>query len=379
MDLSESIAHGSASNPCYSFVSLYSGAGGLDIGFAAAGFYPIWANDIEADAVATYNNYFGCFSPHRAEVGDVRRQTLPERGSAALVVGGPPCQGFSVAGKMDPNDPRSRHVWDFLGVVKHIEPRAFVMENVMGLAINQRWAGLREALLREARRKLGYQTEIVTLRASDFGVAQNRERMFLVGIRDGDRISPETVSADDPPTVRSVLERLPAYGSPGNDTRCVAKVTPAKTPVLRRSPFAGMLFNGQGRPLNLDAPAPTLAATMGGNRTPIIDQEQLEKGGDSWAVGYHRHLWNGGTPYKRIPKRLRRLTVEEAAAIQTFPREVEWSGRVGSQFKQIGNAVPPRLAFHVALALREALGLGMPARGEWFDSRAEESAQQAAA
>ena len=168
------------------------------------------------------------------------------------------------------------------------------------------------------------------------------------------------------------LSHLPPYGSAGNDTRCIARITPAKKPVLRRSPYAGMLFNGQGRPLNLAAPAPTLAATMGGNRTPIVDQETLESGEDSWVVGYHRHLWSGRAPYKRIPKRLRRLTVEEAAAIQTFPRDMAWAGRVGSQFKQIGNAVPPRLAFHVALAVREALSLGEPAYPEWVDDTTAE-------
>lgn len=379
VNLFEAISHADASDPRFSFVSLYSGAGGLDIGFAAAGFYPVWANDIDADAVRTYNSYFGRFFGHEASCGDVRRQALPDRGSAALVVGGPPCQGFSVAGKMDPTDPRSRHVWDFLGVVKHVQPCAFVMENVMGLAVNRRWAQLREALLREARRELGYKTELITLRASHFGVPQNRERMFLVGVRAGDAIDPHPVSLASSPTVRSVLETLPNYGMPGNDTRCIAKVTPAKRPVLRRSPYAGMLFNGQGRPLNLDAPAPTLPASMGGNRTPIIDQEQLENGAECWVVGYHKRLWNGGTPYKRIPKRLRRLTLEECAAIQTFPRDFEWSGRLGSQFKQIGNAVPPRLAFHVAVALREALGLGRPAYPDWVGETTSEGLERLAA
>jgi DNA (cytosine-5)-methyltransferase 1 len=279
---------------------------------------------------------------------------------------------------MDPNDPRSRHVWDFLGVVKHVQPTAFVMENVMGLAVNRRWAQLREALLREARRELGYQTELITVRASDFGVPQNRQRMFLIGVREGGPVVPRPVTLAELPTVRSVLERLPRYGTPGNDTRCVAKVTPAKKPVMRRSPYAGMLFNGQGRPLNLDAPAPTLPASMGGNRTPIIDQEQLENGGDCWVVGYHKHLWRGGTHYKRIPKRLRRLTLEECAAIQTFPADVEWAGRLSSQFKQIGNAVPPQLAFHVASALREALGIGRPAYPDWVDEKAPQAERLAA-
>jgi DNA (cytosine-5)-methyltransferase 1 len=151
------------------------------------------------------------------------------------------------------------------------------------------------------------------------------------------------------------MATLPAYGEPGNATKCVAQITPAKNPVMRKSPYAGMLFNGKGRPLNIDAPAPTLPASMGGNKTPIIDQQQLDEDADPWIVSYHRHLELGGHPHKSIPNRLRRLTLEEAAAIQTFPSGMHWSGRISEQFKQIGNAVPPELAYHVALAVRDAL------------------------
>ena len=144
-------------------------------------------------------------------------------------------------------------------------------------------------------------------------------------------------------------------GKPGNDSLCTAKVTPAKKPVLRRSPFAGMLFNGQGRPLDLERPALTLPASMGGNRTPIVDQHQLERRGESWVIDYHEHLWNGGDPVARVPDHLRRLTVEEAAAIQTFPRGMHHGGRQSAQYRQIGNAVPPKLAEQVAKAIVRSL------------------------
>lgn len=339
-------------------ISVYSGAGGLDLGFARAGFRPVWANDIDPDAVETYNSVFREMGIDvHAVAGDIRKQDLPAPDPDAVVVGGPPCQGFSVAGKMDPDDPRSRHVFDFLGVVKHVQPCAFVMENVMALAENRRWATLREKLREKAADELGYRTTTLKLTAADFGVPQNRQRMFFVGVKDGATPLPVAVptTSGDSRTVRDVLATLPLYGAPGNDTMCVAKVTPAKNPVLRRSPFAGMLFNGQGRPLDLDKPAPTLPASMGGNRTPIVDQHQLDHGGEHWVRGYHEHLMSGGTPAASIPPRLRRLTVEEAAAIQTFPEGMTWHGERSSQFKQIGNAVPPGLAFHVATALVRAL------------------------
>ena len=361
----ESASAGAALPTSPSFVSLYSGAGGLDIGFSLDGFRPAFANDIDADAVETYNRLFKRMADelshldtaHRAVAGDIRSiDPLPGPGSAEVVVGGPPCQGFSVAGRMDPNDPRSRHVWDFLGVVRRVQPRAFVMENVKALAVNRRWAGLLDQL-RQAAEQLGYTTQLYVLNASHFGVPQGRQRMFLVGLERGlTHHAPAATSEADPPTLARVLSSLPPWGEPGNDTVCTAKVTPAKKPVLRRSPFAGMLFNGQGRPMNLNAPAPTLPATMGGNRTPIIDQHQLDGSSACWVISYHEHLMSGGEPYTSAPDRLRRLTVEEAAAIQTFPPEMDWVGPQSAKYRQIGNAVPPLLGVAVAKAVRKSLG-----------------------
>jgi DNA (cytosine-5)-methyltransferase 1 len=333
-------------------ISLYSGAGGLDLGFHFAGFNTVWANDIDKFATQTYQELF---PNHLVTTGNLIDQTLPERNDIDLVIGGPPCQGFSVAGKMDPNDPRSKHVWNFLGVVDKFAPRGFVMENVKSLAINSRWQGLRDSLIKEAE-KMGYRTKLVLLNASHFGVPQARERMFLIGFRESEFHNPITTTRNNPVKLKEVLSELPTYGEAGNDSICTAKITPAKTPILRKSPFAGMLFNGQGRPLNLDMPALTLPASMGGNRTPILDQQALENGNaNSWVIEYHQYLLKGGIPYTEVPESLRRLTVEEAMAIQTFPNDMKFHGTQTTRYRQIGNAVPPVLAYHVALAIRQSL------------------------
>lgn len=338
-------------------MSLYTGAGGMDLGFRAAGIVPIWANDIDAAAVETYNKAFDGHVAHEGDLAEVS-DTLPKPKSADLVIGGPPCQGFSVAGKMDPDDPRSRHVFNFIAVVNRIQPRGFVMENVKALAVNQRWQPLLEELISEAE-AAGYRTRLMVLNASHYDVPQARERMFLIGTCDeveSDLLPPPTSEAS-PPTVREALDGLPAFGTPGNDSVSTARITPAKKPVLRKSPFAGMLFNGQGRPMDFDKPAPTLPASMGGNRTPIVDQKQYDEGGDSWVVSYHEHLWSGGEPFDEVPDHLRRLTVEEAAELQTFPQGMHWAGSQSAQFRQIGNAVPPVLAYHVARAVRDSIGI----------------------
>lgn len=347
------------------FVSLYSGAGGLDLGFVEAGFVPVFAIDADPAAAATYSASYKRIMDRLPHLCDREHSCVDGRleehfgglrvGQGDLVIGGPPCQGFSVAGKMDPADPRSQHVWHFLNAVERVRPRAFVMENVKALAANRRWTALLDAL-RDKASGLGYATHAIVLNSSHYGVSQARERMFLVGLRGGLRFEPpQPITVDKPPTLRDVLMSLPQWGTPGNDSLCAARVTPARSPIMRRSPFAGMLFNGAGRPMCLDAPAPTLPASMGGNRTPIVDQDHLDGADDCWVTRYHAHLVAGGEPYASLPERLRRITIQEAAAIQGFPTDMEWRGTQSAIYRQIGNAVPPGLARAVADAIHGAL------------------------
>lgn len=192
--------------------------------------------------------------------------------------------------------------------------------------------------------------------AADYGVPQRRERLFLVGRRPG--IDPIQIRTPSPHqrTVRQALSRLPRIGSRGNSTTCSAVITPAKNPVLRASPFRGsLLFNGSGRPLELDGTAPTLPAAMGGNATPIVDERELYEDEPPWVVSYHARLCAGRAPVRDAPAFLRRITVEEAAALHGFPQRMPWRGSTSARFRQIGNSVPPKLAFRVAEAVAAVL------------------------
>lgn len=332
-------------------ISLYSGAGGLDLGFIEAGFDVLWANDADPFAVQTYNANVG----EHAVCGDVLEVLTPAL-SPDVVIGGPPCQGFSVIGRMRSDDARSKHVFHFLEVVEQLRPRAFVMENVKALGANPRWEPLRSELRGRAE-TLGYKTELMVLNAAHYGVPQARERMFFVGMMDGDPpAAPVPTTRDSPPTVREALALLPRVGEPGNNTMTGARIVPTREPVMRPTAHRGsLLFNGSGRPVHLDRPAKTLPASMGGNATPIIDQEELDTGAEPWVIGYHRHLAEGGAPYTSAPDRLRRLTVEECAVLQSFPVGFRFEGPRVAQYRQVGNAVPPRLAYAVASALLPAL------------------------
>lgn len=340
-------------------LSLYAGAGGLDAGFVAAGYHPVWANERDPHAVSTRHEVLnavslGCDTDEIVVTGDLDLSALPARGDVDIVVGGPPCQGFSVAGKRDPDDPRSMQVHRFLDAVEHLRPAAFVMENVPALSEGSRWAETRASLVCRAR-DLGFWTTLCVLNAADFGVPQNRRRMFLLGSRVRVPVTPSP-TCSRPVTVREALSALPRVGEPGNDQLCLARITAAKTPVLRVSPYAGMLFNGAGRPVNPDLPALTLPASMGGNRTPILDQANLDDPSlPLWVPSYHEWLCDGGAPAREVPARMRRITVAEAAALQGFPQDVTWHGPRTAQYRQIGNAVPPPLAQAVAVAMRECV------------------------
>jgi len=331
-------------------ISLFSGAGGLDLGFLNEGFSIVYAVDNDKDSCRTYEQNIGS----HVQCLDVRAVSAKALPPADVVIGGPPCQGFSVAGHMDPNDPRSGLVWEFFRVVREARPKAFVMENVKALAALSRWQAVRDDL-QKAFEDLQYQVDMVVLNASHHGVPQARERVFFFGTaREYEAIS-VPAKTSEAPTVRQVLEPLPKPGTPPNLGVCRAKITPAKTPIMRRSPYAGMMFNGQGRPIRLDATVNTLPASMGGNRTPIVDEQELRSGSKPWVCWYHSHLANGGPPVDHVPPFLRRLTVTEAALLQTFPLEFSFQGSQSSQYRQIGNAVPPLLASAVAKSVHNSL------------------------
>jgi DNA (cytosine-5)-methyltransferase 1 len=340
-----------------SFVSLYSGAGGLDLGFVQQGFRPTFANDIDGHAATTYRSaavkYRWSAAPHEYVVGDLSSDTM-KLGALRprVVIGGPPCQGFSRAGLMDPLDPRSRHIRHFIDAVGLMQPDAFVMENVKALADSERWRAVLESARRRARFH-GYRTVLVRLNAADFGVPQVRERMFLFGLKRALRAGSSPLVGQPAASRITVRETLLAAMVNGKDPLTspgTAAIVLAKNPVIRTSPYAGMLFNGQGRPMNLDAPALTIPASIGGNHTPIVDQDWLETAAKSGRVeAFHAAVMAGERP--PVPNGWRRLSAREAAALQGFPDDYPWAGPSNAVYRQIGNAVPPPLAREVASRL----------------------------
>ena len=334
-------------------VSLFSGAGGLDVGFEAAGFETVFANEFDHDAADAWRANRpgseslmaeGDISDHMGKLASI---------GADVVYGGPPCQGFSVAGKMDAGDPRSQLVWRFMDAVGMVMPRVFVMENVAALGRLSKWSSVRDGIVSRGR-ALGYDVSHDVWMASDFGVPQNRERVFFVGVLNGDSTRFHDAMASrrtSHQTVRDVLLSCGRYGTAENPQTCTSRVTLATNPVMRSSAYAGMLVNGAGRPMRLDGAAATLPASMGGNKTPIVDELALrDPDATPWFESYHEALLDGtcSPGDVQVPDYMRRLTIKEAAALQTFPDGYSFCGRKTKQYRQIGNAVPCRLAEAVA-------------------------------
>ena len=265
-------------------ISLFSGAGGLDVGFERAGFETVFANEFDHDAAEAWR----ANRPQSANVmveGDIHDHIgeLIKYKGVDVLFGGPPCQGFSVAGKMDPNDARSQLVWIFMDAVEIVHPKVFVMENVAALGTLDKWKSVRDGIV-ERGQTLGYSVSYKVHHTPDYGVPENRDRIIIIGVsneigdttRFYDKLS---LFKSSPMTAREVILSAGKFGTNDNPQTCTANVTLASRPVMRRSPYAGMLVNGAGRPIDLNGIAPTLPASMGGNKTPIVDEVSLHDAG----------------------------------------------------------------------------------------------------
>jgi len=324
------------------FVDLFCGAGGLSLGLKRAGFSPMVALDRDPNATETYKFNFPWVPVITSDVRSVDWEQF--RGQVDLVAGGPPCQPFSVAGDQKAATDSRDMLPEFVRAVRSLKPRAFLLENVAGLA-SARHKSYFLSKLRELA-ELDYEVDFNVLNAADFGVPQDRRRVIAIGLRRGKpRFPSQTHGPNGLEPYKTAREAL--VDSPVDEPNR-AIITYAKRPVLRRSPFAGMLVNGGGRPIDISRPSQTIPASAGGNRTHIVDRRRI-------LFEYHQQLLDGGAPRTGIVKGVRRLTVKESARLQSFPDEFQFAGERSAQYRQVGNAVPPLLSEAVGRAIYQSL------------------------
>ena len=325
-------------------IDLFSGAGGLSLGLARAGFLVSAAVECDPDACETYA------AAHRhtdLRDADIRASDFRQHRGIDLVAGGPPCQPFSSGGKRLGNADDRDLMPSFITVIDEVRPRAFLLENVPGLLAPGQ-ASYYTAVL-SAFNTLQYTVTSAVLNAADYGVPQKRRRLFIVGLLKAAHPFAFPLPSHGPQgrwpyvSVGAILDQHTCSGAPNP-----SHVVYAKRPDLRPSPYDGHLFNGGGRPIDLSAPCNTILASAGGNKTPFFDTQ-------AEVPPYHRHLRHGGAPRAGTLPGSRRLTVTESALVQTFPTSMQFAGSRSSQYTQVGNAVPPTLAECLAGALATAL------------------------
>lgn len=324
-------------------LDIFSGAGGLSIGLDQAGFEIVAGAEWDRDACETFAKAHPSADVIEGDVNGI--DFCCWRGDVDVLVGGPPCQPWSTGGKrLGSDDPRDG--WPlFLRALREVRPRAFVAENVAGFATGARKDQF--ASLVAELEALRFRIAARVLNAADYGVPQKRQRLLIVGIRGQQFTFPPPrfgPGRGTPWRAAGEVVGIDPFGVPNPSI-----VTYARCPDLRPNPYDGHVFNGGGRPIDLSRPAPTLLASMGGNKTPWIDTQRI-------VSEYHAHLVAGGAPRTGCVPGARRITVEEAALLQTFPAGMHFAGRRSSCYRQIGNAVPPLLAREVGRSLIEQLG-----------------------
>lgn len=296
-------------------VSLFSGAGGLDLGFKMAGHEIIWANDLYSDAVMTYKlnigNHIVC-----KDIKNIPSEDIPE---CDIVIGGFPCQGFSVANtKRHESDTRNELYKELIRVIQAKKPKFFLAENVKGLLSFCK--GKVFQMILSDFESLGYKIKFKLFNAANYGVPQKRERVIIVGTRNDLDFTYEfpaethsqTPSLWQKPwiSVGEALRDIPDPDSPNN---------------LKNHEYSHykLRFNGYigHRKIDPTQPAPTVTA----------------RGDD-----------RGGVVILHHPSNTRRMSCRELAIVQSFPLDFEFYGTRSSVYRQIGNAVPPLMAKAIA-------------------------------
>ena len=347
-----------ASHP-YPVVSLFSGAMGLDLGLNEAGLRVVVSQDIDKWCVETMRR-----NDHLAIEGDIRqlidedpscefflRASGIQRETLFAVVGGPPCQSFSTAGKrMGVEDARGQLYMEFIKVVSALRPRFFIMENVKGLAsmpsnpADKQSKRVLDTIL-ESFSAVGYHTVHGILDAVHYGTPQFRERLVIVGSRDEEDVflpAPTHFRQHQNPAMR--WQTLGSAIANIKNTRQCAKFAPTA------QRFLGMLGEGQNWK---SLPVDEVQEAMGG---------AFESGGGK--VGFYRRL-NRAEPSPTLvtspiqkatmlchPTELRPLSVLEYARIQGFPDYWKFEGKTADCYRQIGNAVPTALGHALGQMLR---------------------------
>jgi DNA (cytosine-5)-methyltransferase 1 len=296
-------------------ISLFSGAGGLDLGLVQAGHTVVWANDNDIDACETYRNNIGnhiiC-----DDIEGVNLTTIPD---ADVIVGGFPCQGFSLANKSRSiDDERNKLYKYFVKVVSTKKPKYFLAENVRGILSLEKGEAIKTII--NDFEKIGYVVQYQLFNMANYGVPQTRQRVIIAGTR---KDVNNTFTFPQPTHTKNdwinIAEALSGIPEPSAENDTIPNHIYSKYKITNRN------FTGH-RKTDPQKPSPTILARGNGK---------------------------GGVCAIQHPNNHRRMSVRESSIIQTFPLSFVFSGKMNSMYRQVGNAVPVLFAKHLGFQLKE--------------------------
>lgn len=368
-------------------IDLFAGCGGLSLGFEMAGFNIPLAVERDAWAAETYKFNHPNTTVLTEDITQIHNfeSLLPAKTFIDGIIGGPPCQGFSLSGNRDKNDPRNSLFMDFVRFVNYYKPKFFVMENVTGILsmVTKNGESVKEVILKEYK-NIGYNVEIFQLNAAEFGVPQSRIRVFFIGLRsdiqyDRDKLAPvgylfgnDQISIEDaimdlPKLKAGEGEEISNYTNPPQTNYQVwarEKCTQLYNHVtMRHTPRLVERFSHIGY----------------GQSVADVDEEfQQRQRGDASKISGKVYSQNNMRPYPNKPSPTipasfqsnfvhpyenRNYTAREGARLQSFPDSYVFKGKRTtmsweknlSQYQQIGNAVPPLLAKAIAKKIADYL------------------------
>ncbi|UVJ31101.1 DNA (cytosine-5-)-methyltransferase [Staphylococcus aureus] len=312
----------------YNYIDLFSGAGGMTLGFENAGFKNVFSVEFDKYAAETYKYNF---PNHKLVINNIENITnneikkIIQDKEIDVIVGGPPCQGFSLAGKYGRSfieDPRNQLFKEYLRFVSIIKPKIFIIENVARLVSHNSGNTIEE--IKSSIRYLGYEVKYKVLQTADYGIPQKRQRVIIVGYRNHEFNYPEKVNSIK--TIRDAIGDLPILNS-GESSSIPNHIA------MKHS--EKMLFKMQ-------------FISDGGNRNEIPIEYRPKSGDARKYIKYNSQL--PSIPITGDMRKVfhynqnRALTSRELARIQTFPDNFIFKGTSISIQQQIGNAVPPKLA-----------------------------------
>ena len=327
----------------YTYMDLFAGAGGMSLGFDNAGFKNLLAVEFNKDFAETYKKNF---PRHNLIVDDIKNVTeqqiydIIKNEKVDVIIGGPPCQGFSIAGNIGRNfidDDRNRLFKEFVRFVKIIKPRVFVLENVAAMERHNKGKTIKEIV--SSFKEIGYDIKYKVLNAVNYGVPQERRRIFIVGTLGENNFEyPQEINKIV--TVKDAIDDLPKLEN--GETSEIPNHTAMKhsAQMLEKMSYV----------------------SDGGNRNDIPESLRPKSGDSRKYIRY-----NSKKPSFCVTGDMRKifhysqnraLTCRELARLQTFPDSFVFLGNTGKVQQQIGNAVPVLLANKIALQVKEVLDNG---------------------